>query len=62
MPRKPKPAAELTTDEVLRRLFPKPVVTEAKKEVAEATRKAEEREKNQAAKKSRKPRKSKDNA
>ena len=54
MPRKPKPARELTTDEALRRLFPKPVVTQAKKEVTEATKRAE--------KKPEKPRKSKGNA
>lgn len=32
MPRKKKPARELTTDEALAKLFPKKAVTEAKKE------------------------------
>jgi hypothetical protein len=32
MPRKPKPPQELTTEEAIRKLFPKEVVEEAKKE------------------------------
>jgi hypothetical protein len=36
MARPKKPPAELTTDEALRRLFPKRVVTRAKKEVEKA--------------------------
>lgn len=36
MPRKPKPADRLTTDEALRKLFPKKVVDEAKREAKKA--------------------------
>ncbi len=35
MPRKPKPPIELTTEEAMRKLFPKKVVEEVKKVVSE---------------------------
>jgi predicted kinase len=35
-PRSKKPARELTNDEVMRQLFPKPVADKAKKEAEEA--------------------------
>ena len=40
MARPRKPPKDLTTDEALRRLFPKPVVNRAKKEVQKADEKA----------------------
>jgi predicted kinase len=39
-PRSKKPAHELTNDEVMRQLFPKPVVEKAKKEAEESKRKS----------------------
>ena len=35
MPRKPKRADEMTDEEILRRVFPKPVVEELKRQIAE---------------------------
>ncbi len=42
MPRKKKPAVEMTTDELMKDLFPKKVREKAK-EVAEKSRKSEEK-------------------
>lgn len=42
MPRPRKKAADLTTPEVLRKLFPPEVRAEAKNEIREAVRKADE--------------------
>lgn len=44
MGRPRKPAQELTTEEAMRRLFPKRVVTRAKKEAAKADEKATKKE------------------
>lgn len=41
MSHKPKPANELTTDEAVKKLFPKKVRDEAKKEAKESDRKGE---------------------
>jgi len=43
MPRKKKPARELTTDEALDRIFPKRVVTRVKKEAAKVNEQATKR-------------------
>ena len=43
MPRKKKPARELTTDEALNRIFPKRVVTRVKKEAAKVNEQATKR-------------------
>ncbi len=50
MGRPRKKAPELTTDEVMRRLFPKPAVTTAKTEAHKADEKAHKREETKARK------------
>jgi len=52
MGRPRKPPRDLTTDEAVRRLFPKRVVTRAQKEVHHADEKARKREENATKKKS----------
>jgi hypothetical protein len=44
MPRKKKPATELTTDEAITRLFPKKIVTKMKEEAEKASNKATKRD------------------
>ena len=45
MPKKKKPDTELTTDEAIKRLFPRKVIKEAKREAAESDKKGEKNEK-----------------
>jgi hypothetical protein len=44
--RPPKKAADLTTEEAMRKLFPKPVVKQAKEEAEKASKKATKEDSN----------------